>query len=815
MTVNFEIPGYDIKRELGRGGMAVVYLAIQQSFGREVALKILPREQAEDADFAERFLREARIVSQLIHPNIVTVYDVGVHEGYRYLSMEYIHGLDLKQAHASLSRRDLLSAIKDVARALDYAASKGYVHRDVKPENIMIREEDGRVVLMDFGIARGGSTTLNMTRAGKAIGTPYYMSPEQTKGQSVDHRSDIYSLGVVLYQMLAGYVPYDADSAVAVGIKHLTAPIPLLPDSLRILQPIINTAMAKDPEHRFQTAGEMIEALDKISDDDLAALDAGTEAFRLAGKDHAAITIQTPVLTGNSVPPIVAPHHTAITSPKTTAVDKTLPRRRRGLLLLLLITITGLALYVQREPLQKLWHTWQPVLATRLGVSPNHPPARTPSDTPQTSAPERAATTQSPSAGSNLPPVTRREQINQLRNTLDENPDNAVKLAQLYRQILRNHNQNVLARRGLIQLLEWYTQQFRIAMAAGELARARSLVDGLKQSFPRAANSEKIVQLEERLNRAEAVETHLRRAREYFTQHALTEPEGANALEEIQAALAIDPDSGPAHTAHQQIIDASIAQARKQQTGGNYKLAMLAVEQGLKAEPENHELLDLQKEINNQIRQQAKVADLLQQASKQMQQHHLLEPKSTSALALYRNVLKLEPGNLTASDGLKQIEQQLLGGVSTAMANGDLELASNQLATISSHFGNSQAVHKIQTQLDKAIEAQRPRIDRLRLSASPIENLDGPQPDSLQLSRSLYVGFEYANFDPENTLLQAVLSDGSGAVKFAQKPVVVSGETGTVFFDLQLPVEGFTGGSYKLELFLENTPLASSPFLVR
>ncbi|HID49452.1 MAG TPA: serine/threonine protein kinase, partial [Chromatiales bacterium] len=183
MTADFTIPGYDIQRELGRGGMAVVYLAIQQSFGREVALKILPRDQAGDADFAERFLREARIVSQLVHPNIVTVYDVGVHDGYRYLSMEYIQGQDLKQAHGSLSRRELLLAIKDVARALDYAASKGYVHRDVKPENIMIRKEDGRVVLMDFGIARGNSTTLDMTRAGKAIGTPYYMSPEQTKGQ--------------------------------------------------------------------------------------------------------------------------------------------------------------------------------------------------------------------------------------------------------------------------------------------------------------------------------------------------------------------------------------------------------------------------------------------------------------------------------------------------------------------------------------------------------------------------------------------------------------------------------------------------------
>ena len=213
MKPDLQIPGYRIMRELGHGGMAHVYLAVQESFGREVALKILSPHLADDDQFSKRFLREARIVSQLNHPNIVTVFDAGKQGKYHYMSMEYIPGKELKQLKGSISRKEGIRIVKDIARALDFAGSKGIVHRDVKPENIMIHQSDNRVILMDFGIAHGDDVTHGMTQTGKAIGTPHYMSPEQTKGLKVDHRSDIYSLGVVLYQLLAGYLPYEADSA--------------------------------------------------------------------------------------------------------------------------------------------------------------------------------------------------------------------------------------------------------------------------------------------------------------------------------------------------------------------------------------------------------------------------------------------------------------------------------------------------------------------------------------------------------------------------------------------------------------------------
>jgi len=306
-----EIPGYRIVRTLGQGGMATVYLAIQESFEREVALKILSDDLAKDPTFSERFLREAKIVSRLVHPNIVTVYDVGIESEHHFLSMEYIPGADLKNMRGQLSLSERLNTVMDIARALNFAGQKGYVHRDVKPENIMLHADSGRAVLMDFGIARPLETASSMTQTGTAIGTPHYMSPEQARGQVVDSRSDLYSLGVVLFLMLAGHVPFDADSAVAVGVQHVSEPIPRLPVYLHVFQSIINKVLSKDPGHRYQTGDELIADLDALPPYALAEIvawesahehgeevidgDIDTDAETLVGQEVISAAIQPPL----------------------------------------------------------------------------------------------------------------------------------------------------------------------------------------------------------------------------------------------------------------------------------------------------------------------------------------------------------------------------------------------------------------------------------------------------------------------------------------------------------------------------------------
>ncbi len=259
-----QIPGYTIERELGHGGMATVYLAVQDSLGRPVALKIMSPALAADRTFSERFLKEARTIAQLSHPHIVAVYDVGVAGHDHYLALEYVGAGDLKShiRHGARPPAEAFKIVRDIASALGYAHSKGFVHRDVKPENVLFRD-NGTAVLTDFGIARAVSSGTRMTGMGMSIGTPHYMSPEQARGKDVDGRADIYALGIVLYEMLTGKVPYDAEETLAIGIMHVSEPVPTLPQPLSGHQALLDRMLAKDPANRFNTAEALIEAIDK------------------------------------------------------------------------------------------------------------------------------------------------------------------------------------------------------------------------------------------------------------------------------------------------------------------------------------------------------------------------------------------------------------------------------------------------------------------------------------------------------------------------------------------------------------------------
>ena len=238
--------------------MATVYLAIQQSLEREIVLKTLDTTHDENGDFFERFLKEGRIIASLRHPHIVTIFDIGSADDVLYISMEYVEGGDLRaKIENRLAPVRGLDLVSKIGQALAYAHKKGIVHRDVKPANILFRG-DGTPLLGDFGIAKDFKVDNELTSTGTILGSPFYMSPEQAEGLPVDGRTDIYSLGVIFYEMLTGEKPYEGDSAIKVIMKHIQSPVPQLPPELDQFQPLLNKLMAEDPDQRFADADALV-----------------------------------------------------------------------------------------------------------------------------------------------------------------------------------------------------------------------------------------------------------------------------------------------------------------------------------------------------------------------------------------------------------------------------------------------------------------------------------------------------------------------------------------------------------------------------
>jgi len=257
---------YEVVRKLGSGGMADVYLANDRLLGRQVALKILSTRYAHDEQFVERFRREASSAASLNHPNIVQIYDRGEAEGTYYIAMEYLEGRSLKEIilkYAPLSSDRLISISVQILEGLRFAHCRDVIHRDIKPQNIII-DHDDRVKVTDFGIARAGSAS-TMTEAGSILGTAHYLSPEQAQGQPVEAASDLYSLGVVMYEMATGKLPFDGDNPVSIAMQHVHEhPVPpgnIAPDIPENLEAVILRSLGKHPTERYLTAQAMLDDL--------------------------------------------------------------------------------------------------------------------------------------------------------------------------------------------------------------------------------------------------------------------------------------------------------------------------------------------------------------------------------------------------------------------------------------------------------------------------------------------------------------------------------------------------------------------------
>lgn len=462
------LPGYAILRTLGKGGMATVYLAMQEKFEREVALKVMAPALSADAGFRERFLREAKIVARISHPNIVAVYDVNEVDGVHYIAMEYHEGGDLKaRLREGVGLREALAITKDVARALAYAHSKGYVHRDIKPDNILFRV-DGSAVLTDFGIAKATEGDANLTQMGMVAGTPKYMSPEQARGQALEGAADLYSLGVVLHEMLTGRLPYEASDPIALGILHMNSPVPRLEGRLAHFQPLLDRLLAKQPAQRPQSGTELIREIE--------ALEAGFDFERAPEAPGDSATLLRPAARPQPKPAAVANADATVIAPSVPVMPAASPAAnaapravRAGLLLgvalIVLLGVAGLwwgladappapapeAAAVVAAPLSEpVAAPASPAVAEPLVAAPAPEVATTPAVPAPRSEAKPAAVATKPAGDDPLLRLRISGLLGGARQALDEG-DTAT-AAERYREVLTLDAGNREARNGLRQI---------------------------------------------------------------------------------------------------------------------------------------------------------------------------------------------------------------------------------------------------------------------------------------------------------------------------------------------------------------------------
>ncbi len=312
-----QVAGYTIKQEIGVGGMATVYLAVQTSLEREVALKVMTPALVADPNFSRRFLMEARTLASLSHPNIVAVYDVGVTEQQlHYFSMQHLPGGDFAQRIKAgpPDASEVALVLAGVARALGFAHLRGFVHRDVSPANILFDASDNPV-LTDFGIARAVTRTSRLTNAGASVGTSHYMSPEQARGGNVDARSDLYSLGAVAYEALTGQPPFDGEDGFAIAYAHVFEPVPRLPQRLAAWQPLVDRALAKDPADRFPDSEAFVAALEAVGAS--AGFSIGLPSVRTTGVHEALPRLDPPAAA--AAPTVATPAPARLPTPDAAA----------------------------------------------------------------------------------------------------------------------------------------------------------------------------------------------------------------------------------------------------------------------------------------------------------------------------------------------------------------------------------------------------------------------------------------------------------------------------------------------------------------
>lgn len=583
------IPNYRILHELGQGGMAQVYLATQESLQRDVALKIMRPTLAVNPEFTERFRREGPIVAKLSHAGIVKVFDTGQHKGCHYIAMEYLAGGTLKQRiEQGMSASQVIAYLQQLCTALQHAHQQGLVHRDIKPHNILFAAND-RPVLTDFGIAKWAGNEVTMTATGMSMGSPHYMSPEQIRGTKVSPRTDLYSLGVLMYEMLTGTVPYKANSHFAIANKHINDPLPRLPDEHAWLQSVLAGLMAKDPAERFADARKVSQTLQQLEQ---ARCERETKPVNRPvnnSVDHTGARTRTEVLPADKVLSL---------SKMNAKARGRLPRLvRRAAILSSVLLAAG---YGYLHFAQKNGATADTKAMPLLAASPNVPiPTR---NEPLAQAPNAT---------------------NKISVDLSEKERIAHTLT-LAKQAKALHDQG--QQTASIQLMQ---QAFEkdidpqpVAFSANEIEqtarRQQRQINALKQeqsalkalrlqTEQKVAPKPVVSDKQEGIKKpnARVIEQLLALAQQQINANRLTTPSGDNAFATYREVLAGNKHNKAAQAGIQTIADIYLDWAKQARGKRQYQTSLRNIRKGLKVAPQHTALLNLHSDVQDLIKRQA------------------------------------------------------------------------------------------------------------------------------------------------------------------------------------------------------------------
>ena len=639
-----EIPGYRLLRQLGRGGMATVYLAVQESVDREVALKIMSPALLADPNFGERFLREAKIAARLHHRHVVGIHDVSRVGDYHYMAMEYLAGGPVltKQGPAR-PVSFALRVTREIAGAINYAQQKGFIHRDIKPDNILLRD-DGSAALTDFGIARANDSATRMTRTGAVVGTPHYMSPEQARGKQLDGRADLYSLGVVLYEMLVGRVPYHAEDSLAVGIMHITQPVPKLPESLAVLQPLVDGLLAKEPHDRFQTGNDAAMAISRyekaIANGELPDLDA--ETVQAARVIHSMDTsVSTLPETMVSPQPSSADLHSRNRSEPSmgrleeilAATDDHIMRASR---------VSNRKVKAKR----RISVAWIFLVLLLLGIGAGGFMLWKHQDWLRAFLPN-----------TEMNDILARAQKSLDAGNLDGNQGDSAR--ELFQSARALDLDNDIARRGLRAVGEKLLVRAREALTRNDPGLARQAVAAARELLGGGVDVEA---LEKSIAEIDAqgteAETVLREAQAAFDAGRLLGDDGAVAI--YQRALLSDTGSSLARAGIKRSVEQLAAQARTAFDANDLATASSRIEDITRILPAYPELPDLRARLGQQ--RETALADLdkeLTRAEAQLRAGRFIG-NADSAQALFESVLLRDSNNARAKAGLRRVAQALV-----------------------------------------------------------------------------------------------------------------------------------------------------------